>query len=74
MWFRRRDQFSRDVAHLAAVAEIDPGRVKGFTVVTYLHDGQALITTNACCTKHALGDLAALNMARSASLVLCSGE
>jgi hypothetical protein len=59
---------------MAAVAEIDPGQVQGFTLFLYLRDGKVHITTNACCTRHALSDLAAFAAVRVHDLVLCSGE
>lgn len=74
MWFKRRDGFARDVTDLARIAELDPGQVQGFTLVLYLHDGEARITTNGCCTRHALADVTNLANDRIPQLVLCSGE
>lgn len=74
MWFRRRDTFARDVAGLASIADLDPAEVRGFFLVLYLPDGRVAFTTNACCTRHALVDLARLTEQRTPGLVFCSGE
>lgn len=74
MWFRRRDTFARDVAGLAAIADLDPAEVRGFFLVLYLRGGQAAFSSNACCTRHALVHLARLTEQRTPGLVFCSGE
>ena len=68
------DQHKRDVQALAQVAEIDATTVRGFTLVLYTDTGEAVTATNACCSRHALDDLACLVEHRAPDLAPCSGE
>lgn len=66
--------YKTDVAVLAYVAEVDPGAILGWALVTWLPGGDVQLAHNACCTGHVHDQLAWLVRNMPAELVPCSAE
>lgn len=74
MAHRYADQHRRDMKAMAAIAEVDHGTVRGFTLVLYLDTNEYSVITDACCVRHALSDLGRLVEYRAPRLAPCSAE
>lgn len=67
-------EWQEDLRALTRLSECSPGDIKGYILITLLHDDVVAITTNACCTHHAAADLVDTVMTQMLSDPACSGE